>query len=176
MLRYGAGGLTLNAVASEAGVSKPSVLYDYKCKQSLIKAVVDRINADDSARLERAIKELGDCRNAHIKGRIASTAEPSDDKKAVAMHLCSTLAQDDKLRASIRQSYQAQLDDILETSANPSAAMLAFLAIEGLKALEFWGILEFPAPRRNQILEDIAGLVDMPAGIVPGASSSEEPS
>ena len=36
--RDGAARLTIEAVAAEAGISKASVLYDYKTKQALIKA------------------------------------------------------------------------------------------------------------------------------------------
>src|SRR3546814_15074706 len=47
--RDGAAGLTLEAVAAEAGISKASVLYDYGTKQALIKALLERrIAAEDS--------------------------------------------------------------------------------------------------------------------------------
>src|SRR3546814_17040256 len=47
--RDGAAGLTLEAVAAEAGISKASVLYDYGTKQALMKALIERrIAAEDS--------------------------------------------------------------------------------------------------------------------------------
>ena len=40
VMRNGAAQLTLDAVAIEAGISKASVIYDYKSKQQLIKSVI----------------------------------------------------------------------------------------------------------------------------------------
>ncbi|MBL6430319.1 MAG: TetR family transcriptional regulator [Alphaproteobacteria bacterium] len=42
VMRDGAARLTLDAVACAARINKASVLYDYKTKQALIKAVLER--------------------------------------------------------------------------------------------------------------------------------------
>src|SRR5690606_22501748 len=77
--RDGAANLTLDAVAIEAGISKASVIYDYKSKQALIKAVIERRVDEDRSRLEHALARLGPVPNAHIKGRIATFAETAPD-------------------------------------------------------------------------------------------------
>ncbi|MBS3651713.1 TetR family transcriptional regulator [Pseudaminobacter sp. 19-2017] len=161
--RDGAARLTLDAVAIEAGISKASVIYDYKSKQALIKAVIERRVAEEHATLRQAIQNLGAVPDAHIRGRIAvaSNSMP-DDTRAVAINLCSALAQDAELLGSMHEAYRKEVAAILETSTNPQAALLAFLAVEGLRTLEFLGLLAWTEPERTQILRGIEALVSAP--------------
>ena len=66
--RDGAAYLTLEAVATEAGISKASVLYDYKNKQALMRAVIERRIAAEDARIQEIQDRLGDEPNAAILG------------------------------------------------------------------------------------------------------------
>ena len=43
--RDGVTGLTLEAVAKQAGISKAAVIYDYKSKQAVIEAIVERLSS-----------------------------------------------------------------------------------------------------------------------------------
>jgi AcrR family transcriptional regulator len=161
--RDGAARLTLDAVATEAGISKASVIYDYKSKQALIKAVIERRVAKEHERLRQAIENLGDVPNARIRGRLAVASNTmSDDTRAVAINLCSALAQDAELQGSMHEAYRKEVAVILETSTDPSSALLAFLALEGLRTLEFLGLLAWTEPERTQILRGIEALVAAP--------------
>ncbi|HTN63611.1 MAG TPA: helix-turn-helix domain-containing protein, partial [Devosia sp.] len=70
--RDGAARLTLDAVAAEAGISKASVLYDYKSKQGLIAAMVDRSVASDNRFNLTMTESLGPVPNAAVRGRIVA--------------------------------------------------------------------------------------------------------
>ena len=72
--RDGAARLTIEAVAAEAGISKASVLYDYKTKQALIKAIVERRVAAECERVRKIIEELGAAPDSAIQGCIAAAA------------------------------------------------------------------------------------------------------
>ena len=175
--RDGAVRLTLDSVALEAGISKASVLYDYKTKQALIKAVIERRIAENQAKLRSAIADRGPDPDAAILGRIALTAErPPDDAEAVAFNLCSALAQDAELRSLLNKSYRDELSEILDGSFSPRTALLAFLAVEGLRSLEFLGILKWPEAERAQILHDIESLLSGQGGsTVPAPRPSDSP-
>src|SRR5918993_6016011 len=132
--RDGAARLTLEAVAEQAGVSKASVLYDYKTKQVLIEAVVERAVKNDNAFNEKAIEQFGNQQSAVIRGRISAAAKPFPEEfRAVALNLCAALSQDGGLRTTIQRNQAAVIGSILETSAHPRGALLAYLALEGLK-------------------------------------------
>lgn len=156
--RDGAARLTLDSVAVEAGVSKGSVIYDYGTKHALIKAVIERRVTEEEAKLQGAIARIGPVPNALIKARIIAAEALPDDARAVSIQLCSALAQDGELREALNASLREQVDAIAATSENPRAARLAFLAVEGLRALEYLGLLTWPEPERTDILKDIERL------------------
>ena len=160
--RDGAARLTLDAVAEEAGISKASVLYDYKSKQALIAAVVDRTVKADNAFNSAMTQGLGDTPSAAIRGRIVAAAEPLPDEfRSVALNLCAALAQDAGLRAVIQQNQSEVIARITETAARPRGALLAYLALEGLKLLESLDYHTWPREERDRILREINWLVDL---------------
>lgn len=158
--RDGAARLTIEAVAAEAGISKASVLYDYKTKQALIKAVVERRVAAECQRTRKIIEDLKGTPDCAIQGLIAAVANrlQSDADREVVLGLTAALAQDPELRAPIQEKCRQQIAEILETSSRPRHALLAFLALEGLKLLECLGIYTWPEDERKRLLEDISSL------------------
>jgi AcrR family transcriptional regulator len=161
VVRDGAAHLTLDAVAEQAGISKASVIYDYKSKQALIQAVIERRVANDTALIEELTDSLGDVPSAVIRGRIlASSTPPLDDARAVAVNLCAALAQDAELRSGIQKEQANNIASILATSESPRGALLAYLALEGLKILEYLDLHTWPAKERGRILREINWLVD----------------
>jgi len=159
--RDGAAKLTLDSVAVEAGVSKASVIYDHKTKQALIDALVARALARDNAFNHSAAEALGDIDARVIRGRIAAAAQPlAPRQRAVALSLCAALAQDAALRKSIQSNQAAVIAAVQRDAAQPGKALLAYLALEGLKLLESLDFYTFPKKERDLLLRDIAGLVD----------------
>jgi AcrR family transcriptional regulator len=158
--RDGAARLTLDAVALEAGISKASVLYDYKTKQALIKAVIQRRVVRETARLQELIDKQGLVPDAAIHGRIAAASRSvTDADRAVALSLVAALAHDVQLREPIQEAYRQQIGEILRTAAHPRSAMLAFLALEGLRLLEWFGLYTWPQNEREQMLREIDRLL-----------------
>lgn len=163
--REGAARLTLEAVAAEAGISKASVLYDYKTKRALVRAVIERRVATEKARIAIFVDALADQPNARIRGRLAATSRSfSDEDRSVALNLCAALAQDEELREPIQQSYGELIADISSNSTHPRGAMLAFLAAEGLMLMEWFGLHNWAADERERLVAEIGWLVDQSPG------------
>ncbi len=157
--RDGAVGLTLEAVAAEAGISKASVLYDYRNKQALIRAVIERRVALEEAHARDTIDRLAGEPDAAIRGRIAAAFRTRpDEDRAVALSLCAALAQDAELRRPIQDAVRRVMDEIEATSAAPRGARLAFLAAEGMKLLEWFGLREWSAAERDELGRDMRWL------------------
>ncbi len=159
--RLGVPGLTLDAVAVEAGISKGSVLYDYRNKAALVQAVVMRALQRDSAHNQAAIDALDGDDSPVIRGRLLAAAQPLPEPfRPVALSLVAAMASDSSLRAPF-QAHQREVIDAIESSAQqPRGAMLAYLALEGLKLLESLDYHRFPEQQRAQLLSDIAWLVE----------------
>jgi AcrR family transcriptional regulator len=159
--RDGAARMTLDAVAEEAGVSKGSVVYDYGSKQGLLQAMVDRAVEADNAFNAAAAEPFRDSGSAIIRGRIAAAAQPFPEAfRAVALNISAALAQDGQLRTAIQANQTAVIADIARTSAQPRGALLAYLALEGLKLLETFDYHRWPDTERSRILAEICWLVD----------------
>ncbi len=161
VVRDGAAQLTLDAVATQAGISKASVIYEYKSKQQLIKAVIQRRVRMEDERIQAATAALGPVPNAAINGLIAAAAEgPPDHLRAVAVNLVSALSQDAESRRIIEKAYERTIAALSEGTTNPRGALLAFLALEGLKRLELHKLHPWSDEQRAGILRDIGWLVE----------------
>lgn len=157
--RDGATNLTLDAVAKEAGVGKATVIYDFKTKQALIEAVVDRAFQADAARHAGLEAELEGQDSRAIRGRIRGGAQaPPEDFRAVALNLSAALVLDADLRRKMRASQASVVARVLATSASPRGAQLAYLALEGLKFLEHLDFHHFPPAERDRIVREIEWL------------------
>lgn len=158
--RSGAVNLTLDAVAAEAGISKASVIYDYKSKQALIEAVVDRAFQRDNEHHLRIEADLPEGPGPAIRGRIVAAGEPPPEAfRAVALNLSAALTLDDALRSKMRTNQAETIARIRQTSPSERGALLAYLALEGLKFLEYLDLHHFARDERDRILREINWLV-----------------
>lgn len=162
VIRNGAAQLTLDAVAIEASISKASVIYDYKSKQQLIKAVIARRIDKEKTRIQTITDTLGGGPDVTVRGLIAAASDvPDDDMRAVARNLAAALALDDELHSVIEDYYRNIIAAVMETSENPAKGLLSFLALEGLKSLEWHKYYSWSVTERNLILQEIANLLDV---------------
>lgn len=156
--RDGSVHLTLEAVAREAGISKASVLYDYKSKQALIEKIVERAfqrDHDHHAAVEAQLS--GD--NRAILGRIAAAATPPPETfRAVALNLSAALTLDKDLRQQMRTNQATTIGRVMHTATAPRGALLAYLALEGLKLLEHLDFHQFEPGERARIVTEIEWL------------------
>lgn len=159
--RDGAARLTLEAVALEAGISKASVIYDYKTKRALIQAMIERRVASEEMRVQALLDAAPAHADARIRAQVAAASRWfSDQERSVALNLCAALAQDEELRGPVQASLHRTITAIRADSTEPGGAMLAFLAIEGLMLLEWFGLHSFPGPERARLIADIGWLID----------------
>ncbi|GAA0589314.1 TetR/AcrR family transcriptional regulator [Paenochrobactrum glaciei] len=160
VLRDGAARLTLDAVAVVAGISKASVIYDYKTKQALIQAVVERWIAGWGERLDKATEPYIDGDDARLRGRIDVARDYKEEEDgAVVFQLCSAMTQDEQLRQTMNEGFRQELGKMLSSTKNPDKALLALLAIEGMSILQMFGVVEWQPEQREKILSGIEQLI-----------------
>lgn len=158
--RLGAASLTLDAVAAEAGISKASVIYDFKTKQALIEAIVERAFRRDHEHHAAVEADLAPSDSLAIRGRIKFAEEPPPEEfKPVALGLSMALTLDPALRARMHKSQAETISRIIETASSPRGALLAYLALEGLKFLEYLDFHHFAPDDRSRIISEIDWLV-----------------
>jgi AcrR family transcriptional regulator len=153
--RSGAAGLSIDAVAQEAGVSKSRVVYDHKCKADLLEALVDRQMAREREHLAKAVPEHADTPHPELFARIAVCGRQSNDtEKAVVLALCASMPEQGELQTRMRE-WTAAVLEAMASGPRPKAALMAFLALNGLSCLELFGFHQWDEAERAAILDGI---------------------
>jgi AcrR family transcriptional regulator len=158
--REGAAGMSLDAVATEAGICKASVLYDFKTKQGLIHALIRRQIALYEERLDEKREAAGSDSEIGAMIALAEDYPLSEEDRAAAINMCAALVQDTELRDIVRQSYRRRVKAVLDTSSRPHGALLAFFALEGILSFERLGLPEWKPGEREALLKEIGWLAE----------------
>lgn len=157
----GAAGLTIDAVACRAGVSKATVLYDFKSKRELIKAILDRRIQQDIDLTEAARHECCASSDVALRARIAITRDRKPDRlRGAANNLGAALAQHGDLHCYMSEKYRALFEQVMAEARDPRRTLVAFLALEGMRMLEWKGVLSFEPEEHGKILEEIEALLE----------------
>ncbi|ABC21917.1 TetR/AcrR family transcriptional regulator [Rhodospirillum rubrum] len=155
VLRLGAAGLSIDAVAQEAGVSKSRVVYDHKSKSALLEALIERHIELEDARIGEAMASARDTPHPELFARIA-VAEPEFNEidKAVAMAISASVTNEDRLQTRLREWTRKDLAAVTHTD-RPEAGLLAYLALCGFYWIELGSFLQWSPDERSRVLEGI---------------------
>ncbi|QTG17460.1 TetR/AcrR family transcriptional regulator (plasmid) [Agrobacterium tumefaciens] len=156
--RLGATGLSIDAVAKEAGVSKAMVVYDHKSKSALLEALVDRRVKEDMVYIAKCVDAAADTPHPELFGRIASAEKKIDEiDKAVAVTLSASMSNDDRLQRFMRDWTDLDLN-AMASGERPKAALMAYLALMGFYSTELFGFHSWPDTERQDILRGIRAI------------------
>jgi len=156
--KLGAAGLSIDAVAQEAGVSKARVVYDHKSKSALLEALVDRKVKADMAYVEDCVKGAANSPHPELFGRIASAERVLDETdRAVALAVSASLSSDERLQKTLRDWTDLDLE-MMRSGPKPEAALMAYLALSGFFCTELFGFHTWPEDERRQILDGIRSI------------------
>lgn len=158
VMKLGATGLSIDAVAQEAGVSKSTVVYDHKSKSALLRALIDRRLSAEMERQEQSIAAAKDTPHPELFGRIdAATREIDDIDRAVAMALSVSVSHEEALHEQMREWTTLDLN-AMAAGPKPEAALLAYLALMGFQCNSFFGFHHWEPDEKARILENIRTL------------------
>jgi AcrR family transcriptional regulator len=154
--------LTLEGVAERAGMSKGGLLYNFPSKDALLQGMVERMIEEVSAEKEALRGTIGCCRNLEARlGAAASLKTRCGTMKEVTNGMLAASAENPRLLDPVRRIINEDWQVLKTTSEDPEAAMLAWLAIEGLSSLEMHDISPVTPADRDEIVAAIFKLLDM---------------
>jgi len=157
----GAGRLTLEAVAEKAGLSKGGLLYNFPTKEALLQGMIQRM-IDQVASEREALRERaapGPNLEARILTKTLLNMCCGGKMQEVATGLLAATAENPRLLDPLRQVIAATLEQLKSTSEDLDAALLAWLATEGLSNLEMHNLSPFSEEDRDRIVKAIDRLV-----------------
>jgi AcrR family transcriptional regulator len=160
-IREGAVGLSIDAVAREAGISKSRVIYDYKSKSGLLQALVERRLRVENERVASAVAAHGHTANPELCGRIAAAKDtPNEDDRAIALTLCAAMSSEEPLQDMIRDMAKRDIEAVTSRACHTSLAVVAYLALHGMMSMEYLDIYRWTETERSTLLAEILKLSD----------------
>ncbi|QUS36402.1 TetR/AcrR family transcriptional regulator [Falsirhodobacter algicola] len=159
----GVAGLSIEAVARAAGISKSSVVYDFASKDALLAAFVRQRLERKRAELDDAAKAHAGRPNAYLHGILdRCTQTPSDEDISCAMAITASLSGNSACREMMGERFAEDLGRVLSEADDPGRARLAWVALHGIMSLEYLGFHTFPPDERGQLLADISAFLSAP--------------
>ncbi len=159
VLGEGAGQLTMDAVAREAGVSKGGVLYAFPSKDALIDALISRVFASMDRIVEDFIARMGDSSQNWVEAHVLASrnAETLITERSVA--LITNFMRSPEYRKGAREYYAAILNRLDLTTPAGRKARLAILACEGAMLLRGFDFHPISAEDWKAIHDDIRAIL-----------------
>lgn len=167
----GAGGLTFEAVARAAGITKGGVQYCFGTKEKLIAAMIDRWT--DAFEVDiRAHTGPDPSPRDVIRGHLAVTGDESDDDYSRSAVMMTALLERPDRVAEGREWYMQRLSCLDMGRAEDRRIAIAFLAGEGAFLLKALGLIEIGEADWKQLFDDILDMAADPAPHDPAAHDS----
>lgn len=154
VLARGVTGLTLNAVAAEAGVSKGGLLYHFAGKDALLDGMVEQLIELTEARIADAMADdaaPGRWTRAYLAA-CAVDPEGADPLDRLATALLAAGASDPERLARLR-NHQAHWREMQRSDGiDPVNAILVRLAADGLWMNDLFGIRALSEAERDAVV------------------------
>lgn len=155
----GAGNVSVEAVAARAGLSKGGVLYHFRTKAELLSALVgshiDQSRLAVEQHMARSAGRPNDLAEALVEAyrqeKACATPPPSGILAAIAAH--------PELLDPLRAHHDETMSRLRRDSGDPDLAAIAFLAIEGMKAMNLFGFDVIDPQQEEAILNRMASLL-----------------
>lgn len=165
VIEGGVSGMTLEAVAREAGVSKGGLLYHFPGKDALIGAMILRLIEGFEDALGRELgreKGTGGGRWSRAYARASFTGDRW--YLQVSAGLLAAVAEAPTLLDPLRKRYQDAQRRAERDGIDPAVATLVRLAADGLFFAELLGFAPPEGELRGRVLEALLSLAQGPRG------------
>jgi AcrR family transcriptional regulator len=138
-IERGPGNISIEAVAERAGLSKGGVLYHFRTKADLLEALVASHVEDCRCQVGASLGAECDGPNALAEALIAAHRGKAALRLPAASGLLAAISEDPGFLDPMRAYQTETLARLRRESADPELALIAFLALEGLKTLHLFG-------------------------------------
>ncbi len=166
----GATGLTFDAVARAAGITKGGVQYCFGTKENLIRSMIERWGSTFEAEV---MAHAGDDRSPHsvIRGHLLATRDSDEAEHSRSAVMMTALLQSPEEVAASRVWYTQRLAGLDMGKEKDRRVALAFLASEGAFLLKAFGLIEITEAQWTALFADMLAMAGGPGG---GGQDGEE--
>ena len=156
----GPGHVSLDAVAHRAGVSKGGLLYHFPSKNKLLQAIVaHHLDAFDDA-LSVKTAEKHEKTDSVISACVDLYETECKQGMPKASGFLAALVENPDLMLPARKFSRRLIDKIRANASDEATALVAFLALEGLRCLPLLDIDVLTEDERNLVVARLHDMVD----------------
>ena len=155
----GPGSLSLDAVASRAGVSKGGLLYNFPTKASLMQGLVEHYLREFEQALEAA-RSASPGGESLLSVYIRLSARECAERQASASWMFSAIAEDPDFLTPIK-SFRRQLFERLKAETPDLKPLLvSYLAIEGLRSMNLFDFDLLSEEERDLLVSSLLSMAE----------------
>ncbi|WP_425475478.1 TetR/AcrR family transcriptional regulator [Mesorhizobium quangtriensis] len=155
----GPGHVSLDAVAQRAGVSKGGLLYNFPTKQKLLEAIVAHHIEEFETAFQRKIDNNADKTDGVISACVELFEKKHKNKMPPASGFLAALIENPDLMHPARVFNRRLVDMIRANASNEAAALVVFLAIEGLRCLPLLDLDVLTKEERDLAVQELHNMV-----------------
>ncbi|RDD60365.1 TetR/AcrR family transcriptional regulator [Ferruginivarius sediminum] len=161
VLARGVTGLTLEAVAEEAGLSKGGLLYHYGSKEALLTAMVGRLVEVTEERIDahrQSDSAPGSWTRGYLQACLTDGIPATDPTGRLAVALLAAGATDPAQLDEVRERQEVWQARLHEDGVDPVMANIVRLAADGLWMNDIFGIPALSKDERAELLARLEAL------------------
>lgn len=154
----GPGHLSLDAVAQRAGISKGGLLYNFPNKARLLEALVEQHLAQFDAAL--SARENPDRKNSLCAAYVEVFNAELEQCQPPPSGILAAMAENPDFLAPVRRFNRDLLDRMKAGAGDESAALVLYLALEGMRASRLFGVDVLRTEEREAAMKLLLDLVE----------------
>jgi len=133
IVRDGPNRLTLDAIARESGISKGGLMHQFRSKEAVLKALLER-QTEHFGRFSEDYREKHGANSAQpeLVTQIATLREAMSTKHSIAAAILGVMVQDPSMMVPQREKSAQQVEVIKREAPDPDLALLRWLAARGM--------------------------------------------
>lgn len=155
--RDGAGKITIEGVAKEAGLSKGGVLYNFPTKKALLSGLLDQMLVAHR-KLIANVPEGQPSRT--LCGHLDTVLQMQDVDDDLSMAIVAAAATDPQLLDPLRTELADDFARIMSDTRDPAGAMVAVLAIQGLRFQKLFNLPDGGADLREPTIDRLRTMIN----------------
>jgi len=156
VIEVGARHLTLETVASKAGVSRGGLLYHFPDKEALLRGMLERrVRCMKESRIKKRSEIPAGLDREAVVYLLSVLGDDPGANRGVSAALIASAAHNPELLAPAREDYRQIMNDLTRDGLNFERAAVIMLATSGLRFLEVLAISPFTIEERGRIIKEL---------------------
>jgi len=156
----GPGHLSLDAVAQRAGVSKGGLLYNFPNKARLLEALVEQHLSEFEVALNEKEKLHEEQPNSTGRAYLELFVTDLEQRQPPPSGVLAAMAEDPSFLVPVKRFNRTLLDRLKASAKNANAALILFLALEGMRSLRLFDVDVLSLAERDAVIASLEAILE----------------